>query len=145
MSICDELPSALIDKDRLLDVISLSTLEWVTSIDLETPEGRGPTDIATSSKTPMRIAPFWQWRSVHVAKRDEVRRFYYSSHKTDEDVQATVLLIEGVPWQCGMPSPNGEVTRVIMLNVDPKEGLELLARLELPGEGHVGICRSDTC
>ena len=126
-------------------MFSLSTFRSINSTDLETPEDRGPTDIANSSKTPLRISSFWQWRSVHVAKRDEVRRVYCGSSTTDENIQMTVLLVEGVPWQCGMPSPNGEVTRVIMLHVDQKDGLELLARLELPGEGPVGVCRGDTC
>jgi hypothetical protein len=48
---------------------------------------------------------------------------------------------EGVPWSCGMPSHNGDVTRVIMMSILPNEGLRVESRLELPGQGSVGVCR----
>jgi hypothetical protein len=53
-----------------------------------------------------------------------------------------MLIACGIPWPCGMPSPNGEVTRVVMMN-PPKIDMpsKILARLELPGEGTVAVCQ----
>ncbi len=55
---------------RLLDVISLKTSQVIASVHLETPEDLGPSDVASSSK--LRLAPFWQWRGFHAARKDEV-------------------------------------------------------------------------
>jgi hypothetical protein len=53
-----------------------------------------------------------------------------------------MLLADGISWPCGTPSPNGEVTRVVMLSYESETGLKIAARLELPGEGSVGVCRN---
>jgi len=64
---------------RLLDVISTSTHSVIASIHLETPEDRGPSDIASSSKAPLRLSPFWQWKGLHSTCKEEVRAIYIFS------------------------------------------------------------------
>jgi hypothetical protein len=52
-----------------------------------------------------------------------------------------MIVAEGVPWPCAMPSPNGEVTRIVMLGANPSGTWRILTGLELPGTGPVGVCR----
>lgn len=56
---------------RLLDIISLSTLQATASFELETPEELA-SNVASSSKSSLRVTQSWQWRGVHCAKSDEV-------------------------------------------------------------------------
>jgi hypothetical protein len=56
------------------------------------------------------------------------------------DDQENILIAEGLPWSCGMPSHNGDVTRVIMMSIHSTDGARVENRLELPGQGPVGVC-----
>jgi hypothetical protein len=56
---------------RLLDIISLATLQTTASFDLEAPEELAST-VASSSKSSLRVTQSWQWRGIHCAKSDEV-------------------------------------------------------------------------
>lgn len=56
------------------------------------------------------------------------------------DNQDTVLVAVGLPWFCGTPSLNGDVTRVVITSLHPSDGLRVENRLELPGQGSVGVC-----
>ncbi|WVF68617.1 hypothetical protein IAT40_003387 [Kwoniella sp. CBS 6097] len=115
--------------EGLLDVFSLTTLQSSASVDLESSDARKPSDAASSSKSNLRIPPFWHWRGIHLAQKDEVY----------------MLVAHGLPWPCALPSPNGEVTRVVMLAPAPSDvGLNMVAGLELPGEGDVAICKAKT-
>jgi len=53
--------------------------------------------------------------------------------------QGTLLVANGIPWPTAGPSPNGEVTRVVMLALPTHE---CVATLELPGIGDVGVASS---
>ena len=53
-----------------------------------------------------------------------------------------MIVAEGVPWPCAMPSPNGEVTRVVMLASSKTDVWEISTGLELPGTGHIAISRN---
>ena len=55
-----------------------------------------------------------------------------------DDMQKSLLVVHGLPWPCGLPSPNGEVTRIIMLSTAAGH-FNVACRLELPGEGDVAI------
>ena len=61
-------------------MISLSTLDITDSVDLEEPEERKASDVASSSKTPLRLSPFWSWKGLHLAKQDEVGQ---EAHRVD--------------------------------------------------------------
>lgn len=54
-----------------------------------------------------------------------------------------MLVAHGLPWPCETPSHNGEVTRVMFLqfNHDQQPLLDPIAKLELPGEGAIGLCQ----
>jgi len=52
-----------------------------------------------------------------------------------------MIVAEGVPWPCAMPSPNGEVTRVVMLSTIQQQWT-IATSLELPGTGIIGICNT---
>lgn len=95
----------------LLDIISLQTLDPVsaTSLDFVSVDGKLP-----------KLTHSWLWRGVHLAVREE----------------GTLLIAHGEPWPSPWPSPNGDVTRVVMLNVP---GYKCVATLELPGIGDVGV------
>jgi hypothetical protein len=54
-----------------------------------------------------------------------------------------MIVAEGIPWQCAMPSPNGEVTRVVMLSTKEHGEWAIAAGLELPGTGRIGVCRRE--
>lgn len=54
---------------RSLDMFRLTDLSLSTSINLEESEQRQE---AGSSKDALRIAPFWQWRSIHLSKVEPV-------------------------------------------------------------------------
>ncbi|KAK8849511.1 hypothetical protein IAR55_004845 [Kwoniella newhampshirensis] len=110
--------------EGLLDVFALETLSCAAHVNLEAPEETRSSPAASSSKTQLKIPHFWLWQSIHMAKHD--------GH--------SMLIAHGLPWPSAMPSPNGEVTKVVMLGVTT-QGLDIIARLELPGEGHVGVCR----
>ncbi|WVQ79391.1 hypothetical protein IAT38_001488 [Cryptococcus sp. DSM 104549] len=123
LKVLEELDTLCVLRDQgLLDIFSLATLDCTASIDLESPED------TPGSKPGLRIPHFWSWRGVHLAKKEDT----------------FLLFAHGLPWPCALPSPNGEVTRVVGLGPshDLHEGLEIVARLELPGEGDVGICRN---
>ena len=53
-----------------------------------------------------------------------------------------MIVIDGLPWPCSLPSPNGEVTRVIMITSNAGQW-DIVSRLELPGLGHVELCKND--
>lgn len=128
--------------DRILDVISLETLELVQSINLE--EDRS-SPIASSSKRTLKIAPFWYWRALHVAQDTDVRAPQSSESERTEIGQSVMLVASGIPWPCAMPNPNGEVTRVVMLIPTVDGPYEISASFDLPGEGSIGVCRSGDC
>lgn len=95
----------------LLDIISLQTLDPVAakSLDFVSVDGKLP-----------NLTHSWLWRGVHLAVREE----------------GTLLIAHGEPWPSPWPSPNGDVTRVAMLNVP---GYKCVSTLELPGIGDVGV------
>jgi hypothetical protein len=71
---------------------------------------------------------------------------WISLQPIDTDIyQTTILLVDGLPWPSPLPTPTGEVTRVLMLL--PNEGgqLDIVSRLELAGIGDVGICDDGSC
>ncbi|WVQ75054.1 hypothetical protein IAR50_004663 [Cryptococcus sp. DSM 104548] len=110
---------AVLRDEGLLDLFSLSSLQSVASIDLD-----GPASSPSSKNS--KIENYWSWRNLHLARSDG----------------NYMLLAHGLPWPCGAPSPNGQVTQVIALTVDQqKEEIRVVARMELPGEGDVGVCR----
>ncbi|ODO06895.1 hypothetical protein I350_04255 [Cryptococcus amylolentus CBS 6273] len=115
---------AVLRDEGLLDLFSLDGLQSVASVDLDAPSGS-----PSSSKTP-KLDNYWSWRSLHLARSDG--KFMLFAH--------------GLPWPCGVPSPNGELTHVIALTVDcQKKEVKAVARLELPGEGDVGVfCGSES-
>jgi len=55
-----------------------------------------------------------------------------------------MIVAEGVPWPCAMPSPNGEVTRVVMLSTIQQQWT-IATSLELPGTGITGIYNTAQC
>lgn len=55
------------------------------------------------------------------------------------DEQENLIIAEGLPWSCGMPSHNGDVTRVVMMSIHG-DGVRVENRLELPGQGSIGVC-----
>jgi hypothetical protein len=58
--------------------------------------------------------------------------------------QESLILVHGLPWPCGLPSPNGEVTHVVMLRPSRTGELELVSRLDLPGLGDIGATSNST-
>ncbi|KAI9633004.1 uncharacterized protein MKK02DRAFT_40384 [Dioszegia hungarica] len=98
----------------LLDVISLVTLEVTDAIDVEAPE--------VSTKQKFRLPPFWHWQGINILQHDN----------------ESLILIHGLPWPCGLPSPNGEVTHVVTLRPSRTGILEVVSRLDLPGLGDIG-------
>lgn len=99
----------------LLDTISLKTLDpvFATSLDFATVDGKLP-----------KLTHSWFWRGVHLAVREE----------------GTLLIAHGEPWPSPWPSPNGDVTRVVMLHAP---GYDCVATLELPGIGDIGVTSGD--
>lgn len=99
---------------------------------------------AGSSST-FRMPPFWQWRRLEVINHGDVScsstSAIYESHRM---TQESLLVIHGLPWPCGMPNPNGEITRVIMIRLSPNGQPDAVARLDLPGQGDVGLYRTGT-
>lgn len=57
--------------------------------------------------------------------------------------QDSYVVAAGAPWPCDMPSHNGEVTRVVIVGFPEASEANILARLDLPGVGQIGICTSD--
>ncbi|OCF37103.1 hypothetical protein I316_01008 [Kwoniella heveanensis BCC8398] len=115
--------------EGLLDIFSLTSLHSTAAVDLEAVDVKTVSEAATSSKSGLKIPPFWHWRGVHLAQNDD----------------GHMIVANGLPWPCELPSANGEVTRVVMLALAPSPvGLSLVAGLELPGEGEVAICKAKT-
>ncbi|WVR08230.1 hypothetical protein IAU60_005277 [Kwoniella sp. DSM 27419] len=113
--------------EGLLDVFSLSTLECTASIQLESPEKPVQATGSAGDKNGPGLTPFWLWRDVHLARSGDT----------------SMLVAHGTPWPCALPSPNGQVTRVVMMVVSAfGRDISFAARLELPGEGDVAICES---
>lgn len=50
------------------------------------------------------------------------------------------MIVDAVPWPSSIPSPNGEITRIVLLSHNSEGELEVSARFELPGEGLVAVC-----
>jgi hypothetical protein len=65
-SSCNKL---LTDYPRLLDIFRTDTLSEVSTIHLEEPNQR---NVASSSKTPLRLSPFWQWQNLHLLSQGDV-------------------------------------------------------------------------
>ena len=119
---------------RRLDIFRTDTLSGVSSLDLEEPEQRGE---ASSSRSPLRLSPFWQWQDLQILSTENVSSLIpFSIRLTGKD---KLLFAEGLPWSCGMPSHNGDVTRVVMLSIGEKQ-VQIENRLELPGQGKIGVC-----
>ncbi|RXK36360.1 hypothetical protein M231_06397 [Tremella mesenterica] len=110
--------------EGLLDLITLHDLKEKASVHLEEPEPSKTSEIPDKGKT-LRLSPFWHWCDVHLVRSEN----------------QSVLIVHGIPWPCALPSPNGEVTRVVILRLDHDVKVE--ARLELPGQGTIGICLND--
>lgn len=121
---------------RTLDIISLATLELVNSIDLETPEPRPASD--TASKAAIRLSAFWHWSRLQMTLYKDVRSPGACPDLADIQ-QEPLLIVSGLPWPCALPSPNGEVTRVIMLRQVQRGGFSIVSRLELPAQGDVAV------
>lgn len=51
-----------------------------------------------------------------------------------------MVFAEGIPWPSDLPSPNGEVTRVVAMT-QTQASWGITSRLELPGQGRIAICR----
>ncbi|WOO76901.1 WD repeat-containing protein 7 [Vanrija pseudolonga] len=114
LAVLEEVGELVVLRDAgLLDVISLSTLQLTTHVELD--DAAPP----TNSKTPL-LHTTWLWRRVHLAAREE----------------GALLVINGEPWPSPWPSANGEVTRVTMLALPTHQPV---AVLELPGVGDVGV------
>lgn len=138
-----------------MNIISLATLEVTASIQLEAPEqvaDQKPSTAASSSKIPVKLAPFWQWRDLHLAPSHDVRahalsRLVLCRLMTIALIaQKIIIIAEGLPWPCGLPSHNGEVTRVVMLSPASADSgrLDIVARLELPGQGSIAVCPNES-
>ncbi|WWC65680.1 uncharacterized protein I303_108301 [Kwoniella dejecticola CBS 10117] len=128
MKVFEEIESLVILRDEgLLDIISLATLDQTASVDLESP-AEIPSSGAGSASKSRKISLFWSWQGIHIARKAD----------------GFMLVAHGLPWPCALPSPNGEVTRVVMVSssMNPKASLDIVARLELPGEGDVAICNA---
>jgi hypothetical protein len=63
---------------RILDLISLDSLEVAQSVPLEQPEPRS--DEAGETKSSRRLPPFWSWRGVHLAQAEDVGSPVFSLH-----------------------------------------------------------------
>lgn len=114
--------------EGLLEIFSLTTLQCVDYLELEGPNSRHlQKDPSNSNTAIVKLGQVWSWSGIHMARND-------TSH---------ILVAHGLPWPCETPSPNGEVTRVIILlfNQDQQPLLDPIAKLELPGEGDVGLCQ----
>lgn len=62
-----------------------------------------------------------------------------------ESWQAPILALDGLSWSCGQPSHNGDVTRVILMSFSPEGGSIIESRLDLPGQGSVGLANNGDC
>nr|XP_019043333.1 hypothetical protein I302_07908 [Kwoniella bestiolae CBS 10118]OCF22263.1 hypothetical protein I302_07908 [Kwoniella bestiolae CBS 10118] len=125
MKVFEEVDSLVVLRDEgLLDIFSLTTLHQTAHIELESPEEAK----SSSSKQGLKVPLFWSWKGTYLARKDNI--FMFVAH--------------GLPWPCALPSPNGEVTRVVMISPTPSGvGMDIAARLELPGEGGIAICNND--
>ncbi|KAK6908897.1 hypothetical protein I203_102903 [Kwoniella mangroviensis CBS 8507] len=121
MKVYEEVGSLVVLRDEgLLDIFSLATLHQTASINLESPEETK----SSGSKQALKVPLFWDWRDIHLAKKDNT----------------IIFVVHGLPWPCALPSPNGEVTRVVMITPSPAgTGMHIVARLELPGQGDLGV------
>jgi hypothetical protein len=54
---------------RLLDIFRVNTLTEYAALDLDEPEQRR---IASSSKSPLRLSPFWHWQDLHLLSQGQV-------------------------------------------------------------------------
>ncbi|WWC92997.1 uncharacterized protein L201_007961 [Kwoniella dendrophila CBS 6074] len=116
---------AILRDEGILDLFSLTTLKHLVTVNPEVPEEAKGSGTGSSSKSALRIPLFWQWKNVQLARKDDT----------------CILIAHGLPWPCELPSPNGEVTRVVMISpLSSDNGMEIVARLDLPGEGDVGVC-----
>lgn len=52
------------------------------------------------------------------------------------------MALDGLPWSCGQPSHIGDVTRVVLLSLSPGGSSTFEARLELPGQGSIGLANN---
>lgn len=112
----------------LLEIFSLTTLQCVDYLELEGPNSRhSQKDPSNGNATTVKLGQVWCWSGILLARKD-------TSH---------ILVAHGLPWPCETPSPNGEVTRVMLLqfNEDQQPLLDPIAKLELPGEGAIGLCQ----
>ncbi|WWD04165.1 hypothetical protein V865_002231 [Kwoniella europaea PYCC6329] len=121
LKVYEEVDSLVVLRDEgSLDIFSLATLHQTASINLESPEEAN----SSGSKQALKVPLFWDWKHIHLAKKDNTIMF----------------VVHGLPWPCALPSPNGEVTRVVMVTPSPAgTGMHIVARLELPGQGDVGV------
>nr|XP_019009161.1 uncharacterized protein I206_05807 [Kwoniella pini CBS 10737]OCF47942.1 hypothetical protein I206_05807 [Kwoniella pini CBS 10737] len=128
MSVFEEFDSLIILRDEgLLDIFSLTTLYQTANLDLESATESQLTSSRSISKS-RKISLFWSWQNINIARKDNT----------------FMLLAHGLPWPCALPSPNGELTRVVMIapSLSSKAAMHIIARLELPGEGDVAVCNN---
>ncbi|ORX37934.1 hypothetical protein BD324DRAFT_623874 [Kockovaella imperatae] len=118
MTVVEDVGLVVLRDVGLLDIYSLSDLSIVTSLDLE----NSPGSTASSSKTRLSLSPSWYWRSCHFVK----------------EAQSPYLFVDGIPWPCGIPSPNGDVTHVVIVPIGPHKN-EKVSHLDLPGVGHIAV------
>jgi hypothetical protein len=57
---------------RILDILSLAKLEIMTTVNLEEPVEPSASNIASTSKNPIRLSPFWLWQDIHISNRNDV-------------------------------------------------------------------------
>ncbi|EIW71713.1 hypothetical protein TREMEDRAFT_27484 [Tremella mesenterica DSM 1558] len=125
LKVFEELGLLCVLRDEgLLDLISLQDLKEKVTVDLEEPEPSKTSETHGRGKT-LRLSPFWHWCDVHLVRSEN----------------QSVIIAHGIPWPCALPSPNGEVTRVVILRFG--HDVQVEARLELPGQGTIGICQND--
>lgn len=60
---------------RMLDIFRTDTLGEHAALDLEEPERRR---VASSSKTPLRLSPFWKWQDLHFLSQGHVSQYSLS-------------------------------------------------------------------
>lgn len=113
-------------------------MKHTSAVDLDMSEHLG---VASSSKRTLRLTPFWRWSGIHLAELDSVRASV--SCQPGETclmlAQTPLLAVHGLPWSCGMPSHNGDVTRVVLSSVMPGGAIKRETSLDLPGQGCIGL------